>query len=323
MSNPAFERVLVTGGTGFIGRYVVDLLESDGIHPLITTFSENPKNQHQGQRDSDIVEVDLTDATKVNELIKSDRPQTVLHLAGVTGHNDPSGRIYHEINFNGTVNLLNALNKNGVDRVILLGTAAEYGDQPVPFREDMPARPVSHYAVSKAMANQFALDMYSQSGLPIVILRVFTAYGYWQPDKMFLSQLIRHGLLNRHFKMSDGLQKRDFVYVEDAAKAIKASMTAENIVGRIINIAGGQGIALRDLAQKAWNICGADTDRLEIGSLEKAGDDGFDTEADISLAEKILNWRPGPGILSETGDNFRLQETIQKMKGDAKTFAGK
>lgn len=317
MSHPAKKRILVTGGTGFIGRYVVDLLVSDGIRPLVTTFNETVADNP----DVDFVEVDLTDAAKINALIESYKPQIVLHLAGVTGNSDPTGKIYHDINFTGTVNLLKALEKTGVTRVIMLGSAAEYGNQPIPFREDMPTNPVSHYALSKAKANQFALDMNAANGFPVTILRVFTAYGVGQPDKMFCSQLIKHGLLNRHFKMSDGLQKRDFVHVEDVAAAINASMTSGNTVGRIINIAGGKGIALRDLAQHVWKICGADDDRLAIGSLEKVGDDSFDTEADISLAAEILNWQPGPAIVSESGESPALTETIRRMRAAATSAA--
>jgi len=311
MSHPAKTRILVTGGTGFIGRYVVDLLISDGFSPLITKFKEIAP----GNSNVDAVEVDLTDPTQTKDLIKSYKPQIVLHLAGVTpGHDDPTGSIYHNVNFTGTVNLLNALNNTGVSRLIMLGTAAEYGNQPIPFREDMPASPVSQYALSKAKANKFALDMHAANGFPVTILRVFTAYGFGQPDKMFFSQLIKCALLNQHFKMSDGSQKRDFVHIEAVVAAIKASMSADDAVGRIINIAGGQGIALRDLAQHVWKICGADDDRLDIGSRDKTGDDSFDTEADISLAAAILNWHPGPAILSESGESRALTETISRMR---------
>jgi nucleoside-diphosphate-sugar epimerase len=313
MSDPAKQRILVTGGTGFIGRYVIDLLISDGSRPLVTTFnktvSDNP--------DIDIVDADLTDAAKINDLIKSYKPHTVLHLAGVTGNSDPTGKIYHDINFTGTVNLLNALRKSGVSRVIMLGSAAEYGNQTIPFREDMRARPFSHYAISKAKANQFALNMHAADGLPVSILRVFTAFGYGQPDKMFLSQLIRHALLNHHFSMSDGMQKRDFVPVGDVASAIRASMNTETTVGRIINIASGKGIALRDLARHVWKMCGADDDRLDIGSRTKIGDDSFDTEADVSLAAGILNWHPGPPILSGSGESPALIEIIRRMRNAA------
>ncbi len=323
MSNPANTRILVTGGTGFIGRYVVDLFLADGFDPLITTFNGTRPKAELLPPNTDIVDIDLTNVEQVNDLVQNYKPQIVLHLAGVTGNIDPTGKIYDEVNFKGTVNLLQALKNIAVSRVIMLGTAAEYGGQPTPFREDMPARPVSHYAISKAKANQYALNMHAANGFPVTILRVFTAYGYSQPDNMFLPQLVTHGILNKHFKMSDGLQKRDFVFIEDVAAAIKASMTAENAVGRIINIADGQGSALRDVARKVWEICGADEELLHIGAHEKSGDDIFDTEADISLAAEILNWRPGPGILSERDDFSRLKTTILKMKNKLTSFTGR
>ena len=299
MSNPAQRRILVTGGTGFIGRHVVDLLISDGSRPLVAAFNETVS----GNTNVDFVELDLTNAAKINDLVQSYKPHIVLHLAGITGNADPTGKIYHDINFTGTANLLNALEKNGVDRIVMLGSASEYGSQQTPFREDMPVRPVSHYAISKAIASQFALEMHAAKDLPVTILRIFTAYGLGQPDKMFFSQLINHAILNCHFNMSDGVQKRDFVHVDNVAAAIKASITADNAVGRIINIAGGKGIRLCDLANHVWKRCGADEDKLHLGSREKIGDDCFDTEADISLAKEILNWRPGPAILSESGES--------------------
>ena len=311
MSNPDLGRILVTGGTGFIGRYVVDRLVADGHRPVITTFK---KHKHPKEQ-IDVEELDLTDRSQVNSLIDRYSPQVVLHLAGVTpGHSDPSGSVYREVNFNGTVNLLNALNEKLVTRVVLLGSAAEYGDQQIPFEESSPAQPVSAYGLSKADANNFGLEMHATRGLPLTVLRVFTAFGFGQPDKMFLSQLITHALLNRHFKMSDGEQKRDFVYVEDVAQAVTAAITAEQAVGRVINIAGGKGVALKKLARQVWEICGADPEFLEIGAREKRGDDTLDTEADISLAAKLLNWHPGEPILTESAVSSKLIETIHRMQ---------
>ena len=310
MTDPATTRILVTGGTGFIGRYVIDMLIRDGFRPLVTTFNEIVP----GDVGVDTAELNLTDLNQTHDLINSYKPQIVLHLAGVTGNSDPTGKIYHELNFLGTVNLLTALEKTGVKRVIMLGSAAEYGNQPIPFREDMPSKPISHYGSSKAQANRFALERHAATGLPVTILRVFTAYGIGQPDKMFFAQIIKHALLNHHFKMSDGLQKRDFVHVGDVPAAIKSAMTADKAVGRIINIASGKGVALRDLALRTWKICGADDDKLHIGMREKIGDDSFDTEADISLAAEVLNWRPGPAILDESGESPHLTEIIQRLQ---------
>ena len=311
MSEQASQRVLVTGGTGFIGRYVVESLLSQGVQPIVTTSGEPLAGQSIAS--NGLVALDLTDPEATRHVIASTKPEIVLHLGGVTGAGT-TGERCHTVNFIGTANLLDSLEKVGVSRVILLGTAAEYGPQPTPFREDMPIRPVSPYASSKADANALALDMYSKTGLPVTVLRVFTAYGYGQPRKMFLSQLITAAVLGERFRMSDGLQKRDLVFVGDVSAAILAAMTAEKAIGRAINIAGGRGIALSDLATKIWDICNADPELLEIGSREKTDDDAFDTEADISLAAELLGWRPETPFVGEAGKGHPLLAMIDRMR---------
>lgn len=300
MTELPLARILVTGGTGFIGRYVLERLAAAGLRPLVTTRTDASR--------ADLVNLDLTDNDGVRRLIRSYRPAIVLHLAGATGHDDPTGEICNQVNFVATVNLLSALEEVGVERVILLGSAAEYGDQPTPLHEDMPARPVSNYGVSKARATAYALDRNRASGLPVVVLRIFSAYGGGQPAKMFLSQIITHAILNRRFNMSDGRQRRDFVHAVDAASGIFAAMTATSAPGRVINIGTGRGIPLDAVAHEVWKICGAGSERLAIGQMEKKGDDAFDTEADISRAGEILSWEPKRDLFAE------LPGLIDKMK---------
>lgn len=313
----AAKRILVTGGTGFIGRYAVERLRTQGPEPLVTTSGEPATTENDG---NGLIALDLTDAAATERVISSNKPDLVLHLGGITG-SGTSGDRCHAVNYVGTVNLLKALEKTAFSRVILLGTAAEYGHQSRPYREEMITQPVSPYAVSKAKANEFALEMHSRSGFPVTILRVFTAYGYGQPRKMFLSQLVTHALLRQRFNMSDGQQLRDFIFVGDVVDAILAAIATERSVGRAINIAGGRGIALKDLAEKVWDLCAADPEMLQIGSLEKTGDDVFDTEADISLAAELLGWRPATPFIGDAANGHPLVEMIERMKHELEPFA--
>jgi nucleoside-diphosphate-sugar epimerase len=314
---PVFDRILVTGGTGFLGRYILQRLVEQGHRPLSTTFKENETPLEPAVAGSvDLIETDLTDRDKTKELISSYHPQIVVHLAGTTGHNDPAGERCRRVNYDATVNLLDALAGSDVMRVVLIGTAAEYGDQLIPFNENMRPQALSHYGVSKVHANEHAIRLHAASGLPVTILRVFTAFGYGQPHKMFLSQLITHALLNKQFMMSDGLQKRDFVSIEDVTSAILAALTEEKAVGRVINIGSGRGVRLCDVAEAVWKACDADRELLQIGAVEKTGDAAFDTEADISLARELLDWSPSLQILEGAEPSDALLDTISRMKRD-------
>ena len=313
MSHPVFERILVTGGTGFIGRHMVRRLLSDGHRPLVSV--SNGENSVQIlPAGIDTVELDVTDAAQVQRLVNSYRPSFVIHLAGTTGHNDPNGEKCRSMNLEATITLVDALCETDLKRLVLIGSAAEYGNQPVPFREDMQLLPSSHYGRSKAEANLYALGKWSTTGFPVTVLRVFTAFGIGQPQKMFLSQLISNAVSNTPFEMSDGLQKRDFVYIDDVVDAIVRSLDTEAAIGKSINIGSGHGIRLRDLARAVWAACGSDPDVLRIGARPKSGDEAFDTEADIQLAEQILAWKPGAQIVGDNKPGSVLSKVISGMK---------
>jgi nucleoside-diphosphate-sugar epimerase len=276
---------------------------------LVTT-RQGAKAHNFDPASIDLRELDITDRDRLADLVRSYRPQAVVHLAGVTGSSDPTGGLCRDVNLTATSSLFDSLDAAGVESVVTLGSAAEYGSQPIPFREDMPTMPVSPYAVSKAMATKFALEMHVTNGFPVTVLRVFTAYGDGQPSNMFLSQLIDHALSDRHFEMSDGVQLRDFVYAADVAEAVLSALYTKTAVGKVVNIGSGKGIPLRDVARIVWRLCDANMDRLAIGALSKTADDSFDTEADISRAKELLNWIPLTPFLDQAGGG--LSEMISK-----------
>jgi nucleoside-diphosphate-sugar epimerase len=315
MANLVFDRVLVTGGTGFIGGYVIERLIRSGIRPLITTRSVSA----HGAGSSDLYEVDLTKFERTDDLIRSYRPQAVIHLAGISGSNDPTGELSEAINFTATKNLFTSLESAGVDRIVTIGSAAEYGRQPLPFSESAEIRPVSPYGISKANATRAAMQLNARNGFPVTVLRVFSAYGHGQPFRMFLPQLIVHGLANRTFRMSGGQQRRDFVHVTDVADAIVSALCTPAAIGKIINIGSGKGSALRDVAKMVWEACNADPDRLLIGQRPTAYDDDIDTEADISLAKEVLGWQPRVPFVGSDNKMNGLADMIAQMSGEAES----
>ncbi len=306
------ERVLITGGSGFIGRAVVKSMISKGLRPL--SLDRNA-SEDESNGEFDIARIDLTNRAAVGNLINDYRPNLVIHLAGVNVRDDETGKLNDETNFESTVSMLEQLLAVGTRKLVMLGTAAEYGDNPTPFREEMKPRPISSYAVSKAKASAFATDFSSRTKFDVTVLRVFTAYGPGQPRNMFISQLVRHALLNEYFNMSDGLQRRDFVFIDDVVSSLLLSSVSKRAQGRIVNVGSGRAIPLVEAANYVWDACGADPSKLLIGSRQKFSDDSFDTEADISLAKELLDWRPK--IDFETGIEAMIKAERSTLEASA------
>ncbi len=137
-----------------------------------------------------------------------------------------------------------------------------------------------------------ARQMYENEGLPVIVLRPFTVYGMAQPKGMFLSDAIRCALGNRSFEMSEGKQKRDYIFVSDFVRAIMNVIETPDIEGEVFNIGSGRAFPLKEIARKVWEISGADISLLEIGARSASLSELHDTCADISKAKKLLNWEP-------------------------------
>lgn len=310
MSISPTDRVLVTGGTGFIGRYVVDRLVSGGHRPFVTQLGDVPSGFH-GVADVELVELDLRDEPGTERLVSKVDPTIVIHLAGITDRGEVESKLCEEINHRATCRLLDSLAARSMPRVIMIGTAAEYGRQPVPFFESAGVDPRSAYSLSRSMANRYALGLSESGKLSTTVLRLFSVYGVGQPRDRFLSQLIERAVRNVEFGMSDGVQRRDFVHVWDVADAIITAAFSPTATGRTINIGGGTGHRLADVARAVWQHCGAEPDLLKLGAIPKRGDDAYDTIADISLAADVLSWFPSVPFINDDGLGIGLVEMIE------------
>lgn len=280
---------MVTGGSGFIGEAVLRLLKGSEVDLLVLSR----KDRSAGTKPNlNYFQANIIDRSEIRHVVCDFRPQFLLHLAGTTPWNDRTGNDSFDVNFGATKFLLEECVSIGCERAVLLGSASEYGDNLCPFSEKMAPRPKSAYARSKAEATRFALGLSEQSDLKVCVLRPFTVYGPGQPSSMFISQLIEHAINNEPFEMSDGMQKRDLVFIDDVARAILLAHTRPSAAGHVINIGSGQGTRLRELAIKVWAECVADSNKLLIGQRSKSGDDGFDMIAEIGLADSLLGWKP-------------------------------
>lgn len=302
------KEIVITGASGFIGRHLIGQLVSRGYSPIITTRKLRPAEQMFATA-CRWFEFDPTRKGSSRELLRELKPKALIHLAGTRGRNDARGAeaACEELNVRATADLLESGMAAGVERIVIIGSAEEYGNQPGPHRESAVSQSASAYGNSKAIATSNALTMHKERGCPVVIVRPFTVYGPDQPNDMFIAEAVDAAVRGEDFRMSEGYQKRDLVFVEDVVRGVIAAATAPNIEGQIINLGSGIAHSLREVAQRIWEIAAARS-LLMIGARKAQPEELYDTWADITLAQRLLNWTPTVSL------NTGLERTIEHVR---------
>jgi UDP-glucose 4-epimerase len=292
MSRPI---AVVTGGAGFIGSHMVDLLLSSGYQVRVldnfTGGHERNLEQHLKNSALHIEKADICKLDPRNKLF--DNAKYVFHFAGI-GDIVPSIEKpidYMNTNVQGTVRVLEAARSAGVEKFVYAASSSCYGLAETPTNEDHPISPQYPYALSKYQGEQAVFHWHQVYDLPVNSIRIFNAYGtrvrttgaYGAVFGVFFKQKLE----SKPFTVvGDGTQTRDFVYVTDIAKAFLASAkTSYN--GQIYNLGAGSPQSINQLV----DYIGGD-----VVYLPKRPGEPNCTWADISKITAELNWEPSVGF---------------------------
>lgn len=289
--------VLVTGGAGFIGRWVVKELLSRGHEVLVLDNLSNGslKNIEEFHKDANFAFVrgDIQDRKKLAAVFRKDVGPCI-HLAAqinVQESIDHPERAFDN-NLLGTYNVLEGCKRYDI-KLILVGTCMVY-DTAVskPISENHPVKPASPYAASKLAAEELALSYHRAYGLPVVVTRPFNTYGPYQKRNLeggVVSIFIKRALEGKPLLIfGNGRQTRDLLYVEDCANFIVRAAFNRKAVGEVINAGSGKDISIKDLALM---ICG-DKRRIKHVPHPHPQSEIQKLVCDNSKAKKILNWSP-------------------------------
>ena len=287
-------KALVTGGAGFIGSHIVDRLLKDGHEVVVLDdFSTGHRSNLADNEALTIVEGDISNPDTVKENMAG--IDWVFHKAAVASVpktvNDPVGS--SAVNYQGTLQLLEAARKNNVKRFVFASSAALYGDEPtLPKVETMCPVTLSPYAVDK-LASEFACGMYTKLyGLETICLRYFNVYGPRQDPSSPYSGVISiftDKLKNKEIPtiFGDGEQTRDFVYVSDVVEANMKAATTQEGTGQYFNIATGKKITLKQLLETLCDIYNIDF-KVNYSDVRKG--DIKESYAIVEKANSILKW---------------------------------
>jgi UDP-glucose 4-epimerase len=299
-------KALVTGGAGFVGSHVVDLLRQNGQEVVVlddlSTGSERNLSHHG--EGTELVRGSVLDEPLVDKLMSE--ADVVYHLAAVVGVQnilrDPLNAL--RVNSRGAEHVLESAARRGC-KVVLASTSEVNGKSDrLPMHEDddrvlgPTTVPRWGYATAKALDEHYALALAAQ-GLSVVCLRYFNAYGprtevsgYGSVVATFVKQALRGERLTVH---GDGRQIRSFTFVEDTARATVLAGQSTAADGRVLNVGADLPLTIAELADRVLQAVGSSSAVVHVDPRERYGVDFEDTprrQPDNRRARQLLGWRP-------------------------------
>jgi len=285
-------KILVTGGAGFIGSHIVEYLvgRGDDVTILDNLHSGKMQNLSKINNDVNFVNGNIKDYKLLERLAKDS--DGVFHQAALVSvpQSFKMQAEYFDVNTKGTENVLKLAKEYGF-KVVYASSSSVYGNQEqTSIKESDNRNPTNPYAETKLKAELLA-EKYSEMGVGVIGLRYFNVYGRRQSKeyagviKLFLERIQQN---NAPKINGDGLQTRDFVYVEDVVKANILAMDS-NVKHQFFNVGMGYSISILDLANMIIDASGLSLRPIHDSQLPG---DIRDSQADLELINKLLKWKP-------------------------------
>ncbi len=298
-------KYLVTGGAGFIGTNLVKILLSQNHEVVVVDNYAGGYKEERIQPKARYVDLDIRNYEALN-VICAEGFDGIFHAAALprVTYSVENPILTHDVNVNGTLNVLMAAKENKINKVVFSSSSAVYGNQDkTPFKEDFIATPISPYALHKFIGEHYCRLFNELYGLKTVSLRYFNVYGpYFDPEGAyalvigkFLKQ-VKNG--EPMTVCGDGEYYRDYTHVDDVARANILAMENDKVEkGEIFNIGNGDPHSVNDLVKMIGGP--------SVQVAERPGD-VRQTHADFSKAKAMLGWEP----------TVKLEEGINALKKD-------
>ena len=305
------EKILITGGTGFIGANLLRYFLSKGYE--VSTIVRNQSNLWRISdltKYVDMINVGIYNSQKVLDLIKSQKPTIIINTMAFGGyHFETDVNSIINTNFNATVNLVEAYLKSNSNLLINTGSSSEYGFKDDPMSEWDILNPIGAYAVSKAAATMYCKSRSIEESKKIATFRIFSAYGDYEESHRLIPYLVTSAIWKRKARLSRPTNLRDFIYIDDINKAylklIEMSDSVKN--GEILNLGTGNESSVGDVVELLTKILNRDLDIEWSGEYARKADVSKHWVANTKKLKETLNYTPETSLkdgLSKTYEWF-------------------
>ncbi|MEM2001437.1 MAG: NAD(P)-dependent oxidoreductase [Candidatus Methanomethylicaceae archaeon] len=288
--------ILITGGAGFIGRFLVERCVSRGWQVVVYDNLVTGKRENIENYPVIFYREDILNYQKLNEVIKIHQPQIIFHLAA--HHYIPYCESHPfetiQVNVGGTASVMQAAIENGVKRVVFASTGGIYVSKEAPLTEESEIVITNFYTLSKAMAEQIIQFFYNQySSTECVIARLFNVYGPYETNPHLIPEIIRSLKTNRDVVYLGNIHtKRDYIYVEDAGEALLALAEAPLIKKcDIFNVGSGYQFSAKEIVQIIEEFSGYPIRIIQEPARIRKIDKPYQL-ADIRKINLLTGWRP-------------------------------
>jgi UDP-glucose 4-epimerase len=292
------QKVLVTGGAGFIGSAVIKALQAYPVELLVIDDLSFGNRAFVNLPDSHFKVLDILDREGVEAVFEDFRPDWVLHLAAV--HFIPwcNQHPYEaaDINIRGTIHVLDAAKKSGVKGVLFASTAAVYPVADHALTETHPTGPLDIYGLTKLTGERLCHEFYLDSGIATVVCRFFNAFGPNETNPHLIPEIaaqINAG--SRVLKLGNQAPKRDFIHTSDMARAVIALLESFTQGFDTFNLGRGIEYSVLEIAAAFGNALGEEV-RVEVDPAKVRKTDRLHLLADISKLKAFTGWEPKVGI---------------------------
>jgi dTDP-glucose 4,6-dehydratase len=322
-------KILVTGGAGFIGSCFVRLALQNPAFKIFNldklTYAGNLENlasvsDHPHYR---FIKADLCDLDGLRPIFEQAQPDAVVHFAAES-HVDRSifaPQPVFETNLRGTFNLLETMRAQRVSRFIHVSTDEVYGSLPAPLEadENFPLQPSSPYSAAKAGSDLLALGYFKTYKLPVIVTRASNNYGPYQFPEKLIPLMITNAFADKPLPVyGDGLQVRDWLYVEDHCRAL-LTILEKGRDGEIYNIGGNRSLPNKQVIDRILASTAKPASLIEYVTDRPGHDRRYALSSEKLMKE--TGWRPvmdfEPG-LQATVDWYRTnQEWVQNVRSGA------
>jgi NAD dependent epimerase/dehydratase len=307
------KRVLVTGGEGFIGSHLVEMLVREGADVSVLAYYNafgrwGWLDGNEMAAEVRIVPGDVRDGQRVMEAVAG--RDVVFHLAALIGipYSYEAPESYVQTNVTGTYNVANACLRQGVSRMVHTSTSEVYGTAiTVPISEDHPLQPQSPYSASKIGGDMMALSFFHSFELPVAVARPFNTYGPRQSTRAVIPTILAqlHSGATE-IKLGSTTPTRDFNYAEDTARGFLAVADCDRALGQVVNIGSGREISVGDLVNLLIEISGRQAEVVvDESRVRPSGSEVERLLCDNTRAREWAGWEPQVSLrdgLTRTSD---------------------